>query len=447
MFVPTRPTRAGLAFIVLVLGACSDRTDPLAVPVHARRDVSPGAVLVVTNNNGGAVLGSLRATVNQTVGGETIHFDPSLAGAKITLDTTLDIPNNVTIEGPVDKGVTISGGNKFTVLTIHKGATLANLTITEGHANGANLAGGILDTGALVVKQSTITGNYGFNGAGIRGDNIRLINSTVTNNTVAGQTIDIASGIAYRYGGILSLINSSVTNNIGGAGLTPFTGVGEAQVFLVNSILSKNGVANCGLGILDYIYEGVNISSDKSCGTPALNMIVADPLLGPLADNGGPTQTQALDPNSPAINATDCPAEVTTDQRFVARDAKCDIGPFEFVFTTVTLTVDPNAYVDPTGAVTLTGTIQCSRDAAFTLLIDVNQDQKARKTPIVLDATQSINMACSTTAQPWIAQVSPGAGAAFENGAATATAQTVNVGKGVNPANVSAALKIFFDKK
>ena len=126
--------------------------------------------------------GSLRAVVNQTTGGETIHFDPSLSGATITLDTTLDVPNNVTIEGPVDKGVTISGGN-VTVMTIHQGATLANLTITGGKSSLPNLAGGILDTGALVVKQSTIAGNVGVNGGGIRGDNITLINSTVTNNS------------------------------------------------------------------------------------------------------------------------------------------------------------------------------------------------------------------------------------------------------------------------
>ena len=128
-----RAARAGFSFAILALGACSDRTDPIAAPLHARRDVSSaGAVLVVTNTNGGALAGSLRAVVNQTTGGETIHFDPSLAGATITLDTTLDVPNNVTIEGPVDKGVTLSGGGKFTVMTIHKGATVANLTITGG---------------------------------------------------------------------------------------------------------------------------------------------------------------------------------------------------------------------------------------------------------------------------------------------------------------------------
>ena len=56
-----------------------------------------------------------------------------------------------------------------------------------------------------------------------------------------------------------------------------------------------------------------------------------DPVLGALADNGGPTLTHGLLPGSPAINAgddADCPA---TDQRGAARPtAACDIGAYEF---------------------------------------------------------------------------------------------------------------------
>jgi hypothetical protein len=62
-----------------------------------------------------------------------------------------------------------------------------------------------------------------------------------------------------------------------------------------------------------------------------------DPMLGPLADNGGPTETQALAPGSPAIDAgkpgpadgrgTHCPP---TDQRGVPRMGRCDLGAYEF---------------------------------------------------------------------------------------------------------------------
>jgi hypothetical protein len=57
-------------------------------------------------------------------------------------------------------------------------------------------------------------------------------------------------------------------------------------------------------------------------------------MLAALADNGGPTQTHALLPGSPAIDAAsdDCPPPAT-DQRGVSRPqgAKCDIGAFELV--------------------------------------------------------------------------------------------------------------------
>ena len=61
------------------------------------------------------------------------------------------------------------------------------------------------------------------------------------------------------------------------------------------------------------------------------NLINTDPLLGPLADNGGPTQTMALLPGSPAINAGVAVPGVTTDQRGVTRPQgnATDIGAFE----------------------------------------------------------------------------------------------------------------------
>jgi len=67
--------------------------------------------------------------------------------------------------------------------------------------------------------------------------------------------------------------------------------------------------------------------------SPASAIIFDDPLLGPLADNGGPNKTMALQPGSPAIDAgnnTTCPG---TDQRGILRPqgSICDIGAFELV--------------------------------------------------------------------------------------------------------------------
>jgi hypothetical protein len=65
-------------------------------------------------------------------------------------------------------------------------------------------------------------------------------------------------------------------------------------------------------------------------GLVATDIVSRPAQLGPLASNGGPTQTHALLPGSPAINAgTTANHAPTTDQRGVARDAHPDIGAYE----------------------------------------------------------------------------------------------------------------------
>jgi hypothetical protein len=65
----------------------------------------------------------------------------------------------------------------------------------------------------------------------------------------------------------------------------------------------------------------------------ASDQIIWDALIGPLADNGGPTLTHALLDGSPAIDAADDAACPATDQRGVPRPqgAACDIGAYEYV--------------------------------------------------------------------------------------------------------------------
>jgi hypothetical protein len=75
----------------------------------------------------------------------------------------------------------------------------------------------------------------------------------------------------------------------------------------------------------------------------ANNLLNRDPLLGPLADNGGPTLTHALLPGSPAINAGSNLSNLTTDQRQAGFprvfESAVDIGAFEVQQTTLTSVV------------------------------------------------------------------------------------------------------------
>ena len=98
--------------------------------------------------------------------------------------------------------------------------------------------------------------------------------------------------------------------------------------FIQNSLVVGNGEANC--TVIDGTFNGNvnNLDDDGSC---AGFTQVDDPLIGPLADNGGPTLTHALLPDSPALDAGDNALCSATDQRGVARPQNdvCDIGAFE----------------------------------------------------------------------------------------------------------------------
>ena len=109
-----------------------------------------------------------------------------------------------------------------------------------------------------------------------------------------------------------------------------------ANATLTNNVLEGKGDAPAcaieGGGAATITSGGSNVISDGSCNpNGTTDQSFTDALLGPLADNGGPTLTHALLAGSPAIDAADagvCPA---TDQRGVARPqgAGCDVGAFE----------------------------------------------------------------------------------------------------------------------
>jgi len=129
--------------------------------------------------------------------------------------------------------------------------------------------------------------------------------------------------------------NSTVSGNPAG-GI-----VNGGTATLQNSIVDNNAGINCG-GTITITSHGYNLSSDDTCklnGPGDLNN--HDPLLGPLQNNGGATQTMALLPGSPAIdggNPSGCTDNqghlLKTDQRGMPRPdpedrGGCDVGAYE----------------------------------------------------------------------------------------------------------------------
>jgi hypothetical protein len=429
-YIP-RAGRAPLALTLVVsgalaaLGACADRPAPIEPSSRPARQLVAGDVVTVTSATGDAsVVGSLPWAVSVAPSGATIRFAAGLAGATIVVGE-LHLINPLTIEGPADRGITISGGSPR-VFRTQAALTLRNVTVSGG---AAGFGSAILASGALLLEHSTVTGSSGVDGA-IFGDDVTLVNSTVSDN--------VGGGIAYPYTGKLTLVNSTIAHN-GPTGIGPLGTSGSIPTVIVrNSIIANNGQSqNCG-DLTGVRFEGMNVTDGPSCGT-SLALHVGDPLLGALADNGGPTRTVSFGNRSPALNAANG-CGLTVDQRYVARDALCDVGAFEFTdFTVVTITIDATQGVGPNGAAVVAGTVKCSRNDDFGLVVGLQQEQKPGRS--IVQGTGGVAVACTTTAQRWSATVSPASGS-FVKGSGVASARTNDTPIWVTPSAVSSAVRL-----
>ena len=311
------------ALMVPAIVACADESSPTAPVLPTRPNLGIGAVVTVTNTSGGTVTGSLRWAVNTAGVYGAIAFAPSLAGATITLDSTIHTTKYLYFEGPKEKGITLSGGGNVRVMQIDQGAWLSNLNITKGAD--PIMAAGILATGGeLTVQNTAVFDNRAPNAAGIYLDGVATFtNSTVAQNIASG----IGSGISYTNRSQVTLINTTVHGNGPAPGIAShFRGDYTPVVYLQNSIIAGNSNQNC-YTQFGFVYQGRNLSDDTSCGD-ASKLLIADAMLGALGDNGGPSLTIPIQRQSPAYNAaTNC--TVTVDQRHAPRDANCDIGAFE----------------------------------------------------------------------------------------------------------------------
>jgi predicted outer membrane repeat protein len=219
--------------------------------------------------------------------------------------------------------------------------TLSNCTVS-GNTASAGQGGGI-SAGVSTLVNTTVNGNTaGTDGGGVSGDVQTLTNSTVSGNTASGR----GGGL---YVGNVTLLNVTITGNSaqsgGGVSLVT-TKISNIR----NTIVARNTVVSMGLGpdlSGTFTSGGHNLIGDGSGATGFTNGVKndqvgstanpIDPLLGPLANNGGFTKTQALLSGSPAIDQGDNMAAPTVDQRGVSRPRDgnrdrvriVDIGAFE----------------------------------------------------------------------------------------------------------------------
>ena len=241
--------------------------------------------------------------------------------------------------------------------------------------------GALACDGGLIIN-STFTGNsascvdenVGQGGAlTIEGGTLNVINSTFSGNSAAfaGGAISVASSAT------ANLTNTTITDNrtsfdnalnIGGGGIS-----NRGTVNMRNTIVAGNSTARAntppdfdgtitshGNNIIGHNLGATGVTDGINNDQVGSDTNAFDVRLAPLANNGGPTQTHALLPGSPAIDAGNncvtnntCPTNsrgfsLTTDQRGLARrfdgdgngTATVDIGAYESLVVTPSVNVD-----------------------------------------------------------------------------------------------------------
>jgi CSLREA domain-containing protein len=236
-------------------------------------------------------------------------------------------------------GLTLTRGNATDGGAVLSRGTLT-LVVCTVKDNTASGDGGGIAAGELNIDRSTFSGNVAARGGGIA--RVALGLHTIFNSTVSGNSATGRGGAwgCGEQGGDLTVLNSTLTGNSAadGADAIDFS-CSRPALTLVNTIIAGNGEnlsPDCFTGNGTVTTSHV-LAGDDSCtrGGPG-DLPSTAALLGPLANNGSPTDTHLPGAGSPALDAADsavCAAPPVNgeDQRFISRPqgTGCDIGAVE----------------------------------------------------------------------------------------------------------------------
>lgn len=331
----------------------------------ARLVASSGAI---SDNFAGSRGGGVRVEAGSVAQFDSVELTFNLApnGGGISNDGQVLLVDSF-LRGNSATGVGGSGGaieNRIlAVLDMRRSELQANGAFTGAGLNNSGSArleectvrGGFADQGAgisntsagtLVLTASTVSGNTAngsFGGGGLLNlGRFQALNSTFSGNLASGG---FGGGI-YFYGGLqaLDLVACTVAQNqaqVGGGGIFIDNVFGNTPLNLLGTLIADNvttgGFAANFQGNYLMSSAGMNLDSDGSCllsGPGDLSGVMA--FIGPLQHNGGPTQTHALLPGSPAIGNGSCSDlngnPIGVDQRGFPRGPQCSIGAYEAPF-------------------------------------------------------------------------------------------------------------------
>ncbi|MEP7208645.1 MAG: choice-of-anchor Q domain-containing protein [Casimicrobiaceae bacterium] len=346
----------------------------------------PGQALTITNSQfiGNTARPVVPGNTGAFRGGGLLAKD-NCGGARVAATVTID--RSVFRGNRVQPAAGLEGMGGGIALELYGPVVIQDSRIIDNHADSSPLS---MDAGynsggvggyaqSLTIRRSEISGNsadyVGALGAfntipGAAAMQLAIVDSTISGN-VAHQSIgaiildgNVAAVITNSTvaGNVANFLNSAAdVNRISGIGLLsepfdpPATGNATPPTLqLVASIVAGGTVASPDIGIAGPLVPApFSVTAGNSLVQAAgpgvvlngtANIAGADPMLAALAFNGGLTQTQALLPGSPAIDAGSNPLSLATDQRggSFARvvGARADMGAYETGNAPVLLVVE-----------------------------------------------------------------------------------------------------------
>ena len=418
--------------VLMLVGLC------IALGLQARPAHAATTITVSTCDE--SHMDAAISQANADNAGDIITFSCS---GDITLTSTLTITGNMALNGS-GQNVTLDGGGSVQVLFVNPGVQFTLNDLTIAHGSSSNSGGGLANNrGTVSINNSTFADNSAVVGGGLyNAGTVNITNSTFANNSATGGGGGLFN---FKFGSTMTISESTIADNSAGVG----GGVSneDSNVNIHGSIVANNTGGDCVVGIQGFNDQGNNLSSDSSCDfiSPG-DLQNTNPQLSALADNGGPTQTMALQQGSPAIDdgSSSCPF---TDQRGDARpdngETTCDIGAYEFQdpvdndlgLTNMPGNITTNA-TSPQGAVVTYApptvvdednplpAVNCSPAAGSTFAIGTTTvtctvtDSDDTNSPVSKSFTVTVNPVLSVS----VATVTGSEGAAFSGVVATGTA-------------------------
>ncbi len=287
----------------------------------------------------------------------------------IRLSGTINITGSTTIDG-AGQAVILSGdtdGDDTPDVRLFKVTggpfTLRNLTVAKGFAPNSGSfpqMGGamVINGGAVNIENVTFRDNLAYYYGGAiyyRAGELRITGSTFMDNKAYYVAPDSSAmygsgGAIYAVGSTVIINNSTFFRNTAYIGGGAIYNEGISTMEITNSTISGNHInSHFGSALINMstlrLYNTIVANNTRlpqcygtitdgggnlAWGDSTCPGTLANPQLGDLADNGGPTWTLALGEGSPAIDAADpatCPAG---DQRGYLRRGACDIGAYEY---------------------------------------------------------------------------------------------------------------------